>query len=251
MKYRAVFIDWDDTLGDWRGSAEEAQRVLFDKHINPLLTAAGVVVPFEDYLAYYRAHNTELWERYATGDITREYLHLDQFLNPVCHYLGIPTEAAGQDLIHLCNGLGTDYIELTLDNSRLTPDAKEVVEYLAKKYILTIVSNGFVEMQYLKLRRSGLQPFVKHTVFSEEVGVMKPDPRIMEIAIARNEPDLPNLQPDEVVMIGDSFSSDIAGAVAAGIDTIWWVRPETTPTREQEEKATYVVHSLKEVMTIL
>lgn len=251
MKYRAVFIDWDDTLGDWRGSAEEAQRVLYDEHIGPLLKAAGIEVPFDEYLYYYREHNTWLWEQYAAGNITREYLHLDQFLDPVCHYLGIETRDAEEDLVNLCQQLGSDYISLTLDNSRLTKDALEVVQYLASKYAVTIVSNGFVEMQYLKLERSGLQPYVKHTVFSEEVGVMKPDPRIMEIAIERNRKELEGLKADEVVMIGDSYSSDIAGAVAAGIDTIWWVRPETQPTDEQLKDATYVINSLRDVMNIL
>lgn len=251
MKYRAVFIDWDDTLGDWRGSAEEAQRVLYDAYIAPLWREAGIEVAFDEYLAYYRAHNIWLWEEYAAGRMTREALHLDQFLEPVCHYLGIGTEEASEDIIQMCHRLGDEYIRLTIANSRLTPHATEVMRYLASKYAVTIVSNGFVEMQYEKLQRSGLAPYVKHTVFSEEVGVMKPDPRIMEIAIERNAVELKGLRADEVVMIGDSYSSDIAGAIAAGIDTIWWVRPETQATKDQLSQATYLIRSLKEIMTIL
>lgn len=251
MNYRAVFIDWDDTLGDWRGSAEAAQRVLFEEDICPVLQEAGVEVGFEEYMAYYRAHNIWLWDQYAAGRMTREHLHLDQFLDPVCHFLGISTDKASEELVALCHRLGNDYIRLTLNSSRLTEDAMEVMQYLAGKYPVTIVSNGFVEMQYQKLKMSGLEPYIKHTVFSEEVGVMKPDPRIMEIAIERNREELKGLTADEVVMIGDSWSSDISGAKAAGIDTIWWVRPETEPTPEQLKDATYVVKELREIMNIL
>ncbi|MBQ1875033.1 MAG: YjjG family noncanonical pyrimidine nucleotidase [Paludibacteraceae bacterium] len=250
--YRAIFLDWDDTIGDWAGSAEQAQRFLYEQEIRPLFAAWSTAIPsFDDYLAYYRAHNIWLWEEYSAGHITREYLHTDQFLTPICHYLGISSEQADEGLRQLSTRLGDEYIRLTMAASRLTEDAAEVVHYLAAKYPLTIVSNGYVEMQYHKLEQSGLKECFRHLVFSEEVGAMKPDPRIMEVALARNQRELPDLKASEVVMIGDSYSSDIAGAQAAGIDTIWWLREGTQATDEQRRSATYIISSLRDVMTIL
>ena len=75
-------------------------------------------------------------------------------------------------------------------------------------------------MQYYKLAHSGLADCFAHTLISDEIGINKPQPEIFRIALERN-----GLQADEVVMIGDSYSSDIAGAKAAGIDQIW-VRSE-------------------------
>lgn len=244
--YRAIFLDWDDTLGDWAGVAEQAQRVLYEREIRPLVEAWGSVPPFEQWLRDYRAHNVWLWEEYAAGRISREFLNTDQFLTPVCSYLHVSPEQADAGLCALCTRLGDEYIRLTTAASRLKEDAARVVRYLAAKYPLTIVSNGYVEMQYYKLEQSGLQNCFRHLVFSEEVGVMKPDPRIMQIAIERNRNELPDLQASEVVMIGDTYSSDIAGAAAAGIDTVWIC---TSPPEGQH--ATWIFPRLADVMQIL
>ncbi len=64
-----------------------------------------------------------------------------------------------------------------------------------------------------------------------------------------NRTEMPDLQKDEVVMIGDSYTSDIAGAKAAGIDSIWVLASEATD--EQRKDATYIVPHLRDVMTIL
>ncbi|MBR5764134.1 MAG: HAD-IA family hydrolase, partial [Bacteroidaceae bacterium] len=120
------------------------------------------------------------------------------------------------------------------------PGAAEVVRALAKKYPLTILSNGFKEVQYYKFAHSGLQDCFAHTIISEEVGINKPQPEIFRIAL-----DLNGVTADEAVMIGDSYSSDIAGAKAAGIDQIWLHKGET------DETATYIVPELKDVLTIL
>ena len=120
------------------------------------------------------------------------------------------------------------------------PDAEMVVQYLAAKYPLTIISNGFKEVQYYKFEHSGLAPYFTHTLISEEVGVNKPQPEIFRIALERN-----GITADEAVMIGDSYSSDIAGAKAAGIDQLWIHEGET------DETATYIVPKLTDVMEIV
>ena len=126
----------------------------------------------------------------------------------------------------------------------LLPEAEELVRYLAKKYPLTVVTNGFVEVQYEKFDKSGLRDCFAHIVLSEEVGCQKPNPRIYEEALRLN-----NVSPSEAVMIGDSWNSDIQGAINAGIDQIW-VRKSKDPLPEGQS-ATYLVQSLSEVMEIL
>jgi putative hydrolase of the HAD superfamily len=113
---------------------------------------------------------------------------------------------------------------------------------LAERYPLTILSNGFKEVQYYKFAHSGLQDCFRHTIISEEVGVNKPQPEIFRIALQRN-----GLTADQVVMIGDSYSSDILGAQAAGIDQIWLHDGPTLPT----ETATCIVPRLADVLEIL
>ena len=122
--------------------------------------------------------------------------------------------------------------------------AERVVKYLAGKYPLTIISNGFKEVQYYKFEHSGLAPYFTHTLISEEVGINKPQPGIFRIALERN-----GITADEAIMIGDSYTSDIAGAKAAGIDQIW-IRDERLEIRE-DETATYIVPKITDIMNLL
>jgi putative hydrolase of the HAD superfamily len=85
-----------------------------------------------------------------------------------------------------------------------------------------------------------LAPYFTHTLISEELGINKPQPGIFKIALERNR-----ITADEAVMIGDSYTSDIAGAKAAGIDQIWIHQGETSET------ATYIVPKITEIAKIL
>lgn len=244
-KYRAVFLDWDDTIGDWNASSERAHRELYERYEWNKLT------PFENWLNVYRAHNADLWDAYAKQQITREYLHIDHFLHPLCFFSNQNKDQSTEQLRTHCKKIADEYIALTTKYACLKPFARELVEYLSSKYPITIVSNGYVETQYIKIEKSGLKPYLKYMVFSEEVGTAKPNPRIMQHAIECNSVSLPDLQPLEVIMIGDNYSSDICGAKAAGIDAIWYVSPETTIDEEQKQAATYIVTDLREIMEIL
>ena len=115
---------------------------------------------------------------------------------------------------------------------------------MAEKYPLTVVTNGFVEVQYEKFEKSGLQDCFAHIVLSEEVGCQKPNPRIFEEALRRN-----GLAAAEVIMIGDSWNSDIQGAINAGIDQIWvkWNSGQSEPNKT----ATCEVSNLREIMELL
>ena len=144
----------------------------------------------------------------------------------------------------LAEQLSEDFLNMTTARFSLLPGAEELVRYLAAKYPLTVVTNGFVEVQYEKFDKSGLRDCFAHIVLSEEVGCQKPNPCIFEEALRMN-----GLQAEDVVMIGDSWNSDIQGAINAGIDQIW-IRKSQDPLPEGQS-ATYLVQSLSEVMEIL
>ena len=137
--------------------------------------------------------------------------------------------------------MSDDFLSLTTAHFSLLPGAEDLVRYLAEKYPLTIVTNGFVEVQYEKFDKSGLKDCFSHIVLSEEVGCQKPNPRIFEEALRLN-----GMQADEVVMVGDSWYSDIQGAINAGIDQIW-----VTEQQVNEYEPTYVVKSLEEIKSLL
>ena len=234
-KYKAVFLDWDDTIGDFHGAADLALAEMYERYQLDRYFAS-----LEEFVGLYKPHNLELWAKYGEDKVTKEYLSLDRFLFPLMH----GSKVKGENLCVLAEQLSEDFLNMTTARFSLLEGAEELVHYLAKKYPLTVVTNGFVEVQYEKFDKSGLRDCFAHIVLSEEVGCQKPNPRIFEEALRMN-----GLQAEEVVMIGDSWNSDIQGAINAGIDQIW-IRKSQDPLLEGQS-ATYLVQSLSEVMEIL
>ena len=204
-------------------------------------------VPFEDWYEAYHTHNAELWHLYGHGQIDRPFLMMDRFLHPICAVKGIAKED-GEAFKPLAMEMSSLFLAQTNAHFRLLPDAREVVVYLAGKYALTVVSNGFAEVQHYKLEKSGLLPYFRHVVLSEEVGALKPGARIFEVAMEMNRRELPNLEKEEVVMVGDSWGSDIEGAMNAGIDAVW-ISPE--PSAQALPEGVQTVRTLREVMEVL
>ena len=240
--YKAVFIDWDDTIGDFVGAAKLALQDMYEKY-----NLSEYFASFEEFFLLYKPHNIELWDKYGKDLVTKEYLSFDRFFFPLMHGSRVKGEKGkvkGENLCVLAEQLSEDFLNMTTARFSLLAGAEEVVRYLAKKYPLTVVTNGFVEVQYEKFDKSGLRDCFAHIVLSEEVGCQKPNPRIFEEALRMN-----GLQAEDVVMIGDSWNSDIQGAINAGIDQIW-IRKSKDPLPEGQ-RATYLVQSLSEVMEIL
>lgn len=243
--YKAVFIDWDDTIGDFVGAAKRALRDMYEKY-----QLSDYFASHEEFVSLYKPHNIELWDKYGKDLVTKDYLSLDRFFFPLMHGSKTVTnfELGGKDyslLFELAREMSEDFLRLTTSYFSLLDGAEDLVRYLAKKYPLTVVTNGFVEVQYEKFDKSGLQDYFAHIVLSEEVGSQKPNPRIFEEALRRN-----GVTANEVIMIGDSWSSDIQGAKNAGIDQIW-VRWTNVAELDKNKKATYVVNDLREIMELL
>ena len=247
-QYKAVFIDWDDTIGDFIGAAKLALQEMYDKY-----HLCDYFASLEEFVSLYKPHNLELWDKYGKDLVTKEYLSFDRFFFPLMHgsRVGERLKVKGerQGVAALAEQLSEDFLNLTTARFSLLEGAEELVHYLAKKYPLTVVTNGFVEVQYEKFDKSGLRDCFAHIVLSEEVGCQKPNPRIFEEALRMN-----GLQAEDVVMIGDSWNSDIQGAINAGIDQIW-IKKNKEPGAENQDTivqtATYIVKSLSDVMNIL
>ena len=235
-QYKAIFLDWDDTIGDWTTAEHKALQDIYATYRLDRLYPT-----FEDYLNAYKPYNLELWGMYGRGEVTKEWLHLQRFLRP------LQVNGANDEddaMVNLAHAMGAEFLRLTNKYFCLMPDAEKVVKYLVAKYPLTIISNGFKEVQYYKFEHSGLAPYFTHTLISEEVGINKPQPGIFEIALQRN-----GITAEEAVMVGDSYASDIAGAKAAGIDQVW-IRNERLEIKEGET-ATFIVPNITDIIHIL
>ena len=239
-QYKAVFIDWDDTIGDFVGAAKRALQEMYDKY-----ELSDYFASHEEFVSLYKPHNIELWDKYGKDLVTKAFLRVDRFLYPLLHGTKVASQIQSYTALSaLAEQMSEDFLHLTTKYFSLLPGAEELVHYLAKKYPLTVVTNGFIEVQYEKFDKSGLRNCFSHIVLSEEVGCQKPNPRIYEEALRMN-----GVSAAEAVMIGDSWNSDIQGAINAGIDQIW-VRKSKDPLPEGQS-ATYLVHTLSDVMEIL
>lgn len=232
--YSAIFLDWDDTIGDFHLAARRALQEIYVKY-----NLSDFYSSFDDYYAVYHAHNVDLWDRYGRNEIKKEYLQLDRFLFPLTNAQA--GNCSVESLTRIAREIGNDFLRLTSKYFRLLDDAETVVRTLARYYPLTIVSNGFGEVQYEKIRLSGLEDCFAYVILSEEVGVQKPNPLIFEKALKLN-----NLPPEQVLMIGDSYNSDIQGAINAGIDQLWLTTDITDP-----RPSTYRITSLIQTLELL
>ena len=191
---------------------------------------------FESFHAIYMEKNHQLWEQYAKGEITKEYLSLERFLYPL--------RIAGVENEQLAKQLGEDFLHRTTMQTQLVEGAIELLDYLKNKYTLSIVSNGFVEVQYIKLRRSGLLPYFTHIFLSEEIGYQKPDIRFFQAVLTKID-----AKNTECLLIGDNLQTDIQGAKNANIDAILYQKNDSSDANSSD--IYHVVNSLLAIKNIL
>lgn len=261
-QYKAIFIDWDDTIGDFHGAAMRAQQDIYEKY-----RLSEFFESYESYWDSYHTHNVELWGRYGRGEVTKTFLHRDRFLWPICWQMGIAEEAMARfsetsPLVRMADRMGDDFLTLTNKYFALLPGTEQLVRYLAAKYPVTVVSNGFVEVQYYKIDHSGLKDCFVDVVLSEEVGIQKPQRGIFDEAVRRLNDKLQAagkepVSREDILMIGDSYGSDIEGAKNGEIDQLWIkpLSPDPSPhgweRGEGAQSATYEVRSLAEIYDIV
>jgi len=98
---------------------------------------------------------------------------------------------------------------------RTVPGIRRVLERLRGRTVIGIVTNNEVTEQEEKLDHFGLRPLVDFMIVSAGVGVAKPDPGIFRLALGKA-----GATPEEAVMIGDSWRSDVGGARSGPVATL-------------------------------
>ena len=105
-------------------------------------------------------------------------------------------------------------------------NAKGTLQELAENYNLSIISNGYAGFVYATLDFYNLRKYFTKIIISQEVNIEKPDPRIFYLAL-----NYYNIQPEQAMMVGDSYESDICGPKSLGMKTCW-VNPEKKMVKE-------------------
>jgi putative hydrolase of the HAD superfamily len=212
---RAVLFDLDDTLFDHRHCAGAALRHVFDVH------QCAACVSFADFEAAHAAHLEELHHEVLAGRLGIDEARRERFRRL---FAGAGVAAGAEDVHRAALAYRRGYLAAR----RAVAGAADLVCRIRALARVGIVSNNLLEEQREKLRACGLDACIDVLVVSEEAGVSKPDPRIFRLALERL-----GCGPADAVMIGDSWSADVRGALAAGIRAIWF-NPAGKPAPEPQ-----------------
>jgi len=226
--YKNLYFDLDRTLWDFHTNSEQTLFDLIEQYIPELMPR------FSKFLEVYYSKNEELWRQYRDGELKKEILRTKRFNDSI--------EAMGIKNCKFINEISDGYINNSPYKTALFPHAIETLNYLKNKgYSMFLLTNGFLEVQVVKIRESKLEPYFEKMITSEEAGYQKPNKKIFEYALKTV-----NARKSESIMIGDDLENDIMGAKRFGIDTVFF-NPEKN---EQLIKSTFTIHDLEELKSI-
>ncbi len=197
-----VFFDLDHTLWDFDKNSMLAFKRVFKKF--------KINIEFDAFLKIYEPINVEYWKKYREDKVSKENLRRGRLIDSFNFF----------DLIYTTekiDKIADAYIQELPNDNHLFEGAVEILDYLTLKYKLHIITNGFEEVQYKKLKNSGIVHYFSTVTTSEEVGVKKPNSKVFLTALKKA-----NSIPEESVMIGDSLEADILGANNIGMQTIFY-----------------------------
>lgn len=226
-QYQHIFFDLDHTLWDFERNSNETLQELHQKHLDP------EHIPFNQFKEVFHRINAQLWHLHDTSQISAQELREIRF-QLVFKEFDFYQPALAQDF-------GEAYLAQTPYKTHLLPQAKEVLEYLYAKYPLHIVTNGFPEIQKIKMQSGNILKYFKEIVTSAEAGCKKPQAGIFWYLIEKL-----NTQPQDCIMIGDNLLTDIEGAKQAGIEAIFY-----NPKKEFLQDDVIEISCLSQLMNIL
>lgn len=229
LNVKAILFDLDHTLWDFARNSREAIHDIFTEE----KITDRYNIPFGEFYTSYIIINDRMWERYRKGSLSRLELRNQRFLKTL--------EKFNVNDVSLAQRFSERYLELSPYKKHLFPGTHEMLQYLQKKYPLVLITNGFNEVQYIKIRQNGLEDYFSAIVTSEDAGVQKPSPVIFHMACERS-----GMQPANCVMVGDDWQADMMGAKKAGLQRIHF-----DPDKKHTQPIDYRIHELNELQTLL
>ena len=230
MKYTCIFFDLDHTLWDYETNSRQALEELFESHS---LKERGVP-DCTTFTSRFREINTKLWDQYDRNEITSDVIRKDRF-KKILEPFGAHEEKFSEQL-------SDEYLTICPRKGHTMPNALSTLQYLSSRYKLVIVTNGFEEIQHIKLASAKLDHFFEHIVTSQKAGCKKPSPGIFQYAL-----DAYTTHAHEAIMVGDNLIADMEGARNASIDNVFFNPDGIMHTSEVKHE----IKDLKELCTFL
>lgn len=231
-KYKHVFFDLDHTLWDFTRNSTEVLITLYKEHELENLE----IFSAEDFCKQFHLTNRQLWTTFNQRGLSKESLRSIRF-NMILKEFGVEAK-------ELAKKLAEHYLDRCPTMHHVFPYTLEVLHYLKheKQYQLHILSNGFEDVQYLKLNSAQLTNYFQEVITAEKAGFMKPQKEIFAYAMS-----ITACQPEECIMVGDDLAADIVGARNAEIDQVFF----NPGKHAHQETITYEICCLSELFNIL
>ena len=226
MKYEFLLFDADHTLFDFNKSEYFALKEALEFYSLPST---------DDVIERYSVINVKYWKMLERGEIDKKSLMLARFVEFAREY-GFEDKAAALSDLYMSN---------LAHEAHLFDGALEMVEKLSKKYRLFVITNGVKSTQDGRFGISPITKYFEKIFISEVIGAEKPS-KVFFDAVAKG---IEGFVPEKAIVIGDSLSSDIKGAINSSLDCIWY-----NPNGKEAPKdynITYTVKSFNEILEIL
>ena len=229
--YRHLFFDLDHTLWDFETNAHETLHQLYQDYN---LARYGTF-SFAQFSDRYSEVNHALWRLYQANKVTQKQLREVRFVRTLTK-LGVAE-------VDIPTDISARFTDILPQKSAVFPHTHEVLQYLKDKgYVLHLITNGFEDVQHIKLASSKLTDYFTEIITSETSGCLKPDPRMFAHSLERA-----GATAAESLMIGDNLECDVLGAYNAGIDQVYF-NPDK---RRHFAQTTYEIASLDELRDFL
>lgn len=206
MTPKWIFFDLDDTLFNFTSTSHISLMRLWDEtpEIRQRFNSPKA------FLDDYHVNNKLMWDLHESGKITADFLKGERFR------LTVGPERTDEDFCKFSRQLNDRYLWMLGECNAPVEGANELLKNLSKKYLIGVLTNGFTEVQYRKLRSTGLDRYIQRMVISDEIGIQKPDSRLFRYAEQET-----GATPETTIMIGDNPNNDIQGALNAGWNAIF------------------------------
>lgn len=228
-KYTTLLIDADNTLLNFDKTENEALKSVMAVYNLPAT---------EENCRRYSEINDALWKRFEKGEIERDEIKVTRF-REFFSYLGVKEDFDPLEV-------NSKYLSFLREGGHTIDGAEELCRSLAEKgYKIYIITNGIALTQEKRLKKSGLLPYISDVFISETIGFQKPKREYFDYVLKN----IAEKDKGRILVIGDSLSSDIKGAIDSELDYIWYNhRKEATP---EWLDAVAVVEDVREIGSIL
>ena len=220
-RVKAIYFDLDDTLCGYWNASKAGLRAAFEQNPVPGKTTDEMIhawgVTFHEFSPELKAQ-TKLFHEYLTsGMVTRT------------HQMMLTLFSVGVDDSALAKELSFAYMVERDRNLKLFDDATKVLDILHSRYPLGLITNGPVDIQNMEIDTLEIRHYFLNIFIEGEMRIGKPHKSVFDGALKAV-----NCEPEQVLMVGNSFGHDIVPAIEHGWATAWpssrTGKPEAIPT---------------------